>query len=315
MATVFKFTPTQIYTLHQNASKTNILHHLDSANHLTRLPISIPRSSTPRTSPFTEKLSAEIRERPMVVPSCSKKGLEVFIWLELDLGTVKALRVIKSANIVLYDRLVSNDIMDLVQPDAKMLYVGKTAGYHMGATVVRLKGGNPLIFGRGGEEMDFLQQQGIHVKVISGITAASGIPAEVGIPLTHRGFFEFSNVDVSFSASIVRFLTGHSTKGGSDPLFIEENAATPDTTLIVYRGLSTLPSLAFNLICRDGFPLDTPSVAVFAELNDLVHKVNAAELVSPMLLIIRKVVALSPLWLLCIRDEALLVEATWQQLQ
>ncbi|ERN18194.1 hypothetical protein AMTR_s00054p00203210 [Amborella trichopoda] len=173
--------------------------------------------------------------------------------------------------------------------------------------------------------------------------------------------FEFSNVDVSFSASIVRFLTGHSTKGGSDPLFIEENAATPDTTLIVYRGLSTLPSLAFNLICRDGFPLDTPSVAVernynecpilpviisslegrskafhvlyiglnyrreshlgsnalqvFAELNDLVHKVNAAELVSPMLLIIRKVVALSPLWLLCIRDEALLVEATWQQLQ
>ncbi|ERN18196.1 hypothetical protein AMTR_s00054p00203410 [Amborella trichopoda] len=72
MATVFKFTPTQIYTLHQNASKTNILHHLDSANHLTRLPISIPRSSTPRTSPFTEKLSAEIRERPMVVPSCSK---------------------------------------------------------------------------------------------------------------------------------------------------------------------------------------------------------------------------------------------------
>ncbi|ERN18189.1 hypothetical protein AMTRI_Chr11g153910 [Amborella trichopoda] len=370
MATVFKISPAQISTFHQIASKPNIFHHHDSAN---RLPISIPRCSTPRTSPFTEKHSMQRYERDQwlypVAQKCSRplpgdlgSGSDDDIALQLpelkkllqalkarragegggrregpgsvylvgtgpgdpELLTVKALRLIKSANLVLYDRLVSNDIMDLVQPDAKMLYVGKTAGYHsrtqdeihelllsfaeVGATVVRLKGGDPLIFGRGGEEMDFLQQQGIHVKVIPGITAASGIAAELGIPLTHRGV-----------ANSVRFLTGHSRKGGSDPLFIEENAAALDTTLIVYMGLSTLPSLALKLICRDGLPPDTPSVAVergttpqqrmvFAELKYLVDKVKAAELVSPTLIIIGKVVALSPLWLQCIRDEALLVE-------
>ncbi|MCD7472986.1 hypothetical protein HAX54_014513 [Datura stramonium] len=107
-----------------------------------------------------------------------------------ELLTVKALRVIQNADLLLYDRLVSNEVLDLVGPDARLLYVGKTAGYHSrtqeeihelllsfaeaGANVVRLKGGDPLVFGRGGEEMDFLQQKGIQVKVIPGITAASG---------------------------------------------------------------------------------------------------------------------------------------------
>ncbi|XP_048131053.1 S-adenosyl-L-methionine-dependent uroporphyrinogen III methyltransferase, chloroplastic-like, partial [Rhodamnia argentea] len=99
-----------------------------------------------------------------------------------ELLTLKAVRVIKGANLLLYDRLVSNDVLDLVGPDVRVLYVGKTAGYHSrtqdeihelllnfaeaGATIVRLKGGDPLVFGRGGEEMDFLQQQGIQVQVI-----------------------------------------------------------------------------------------------------------------------------------------------------
>ncbi|ERM98803.1 hypothetical protein AMTR_s00093p00090340 [Amborella trichopoda] len=278
MATVFKLTPPQISTFHQNASKTNILHHLDSPNRLTGLPISIPRSSTPRTSPFTEKHSVQRYERDQWLARRAGEGggrreRPGSVYLvgtgpgDPELLTVKALRVNKSANLVLYDRLVSNDIMDWVQPNAKMLYVGKTAGYHsrtqdeihelllsfaeVGATVVRLKGGYLLIFGRGGEEMDFLQQQGIHIKVIPRITAASGIAAELGIPLTHHGV-----------ANSIRFLTRHSRKGGSSPLFIEENAATPDTTLIMYMGLSTLPSLALNLIHRDGLPPDTPSVAV-----------------------------------------------------
>ncbi|XP_073219880.1 S-adenosyl-L-methionine-dependent uroporphyrinogen III methyltransferase, chloroplastic isoform X2 [Cicer arietinum] len=183
-----------------------------------------------------------------------------------ELLTLKAVRVIKSADLLLYDRLVSNDVLDLVGPFAKLLYVGKTAGYHSrtqeeihelllsfaeaGATVVRLKGGDPLVFGRGGEEMDFLQQQGIHVKVIPGITAASGIAAELGIPLTHRGI-----------ANSVRFLTGHSRKGGTDPLFVSENAADPDSTLVVYMGLSTFPSLSQKLM-HHGLSPQTPAVAI-----------------------------------------------------
>ncbi|GMN55323.1 hypothetical protein TIFTF001_024430 [Ficus carica] len=252
-----------------------------------------------------------------------------------ELLTMKAVRVIKGADLLLYDRLVSNDVLDLVGEDAKLLYVGKTAGYHSrtqvswnlsefhsfflvfeckmlnwfleeihelllsfaeaGATVVRLKGGDPLVFGRGGEEMDFLQQQGIQVKVIPGITAASGIAAELGIPLTHRGV-----------ANSVRFLTGHSRKGGTDPLFVAENAADPDTTLVVYMGLSTLPSLALKLM-RHGLPSNTPAVAVergttpqqrmvFAELKDLASVIASVELVSPTLIVIGKVVALSPFW-------------------
>ncbi|XP_051121208.1 S-adenosyl-L-methionine-dependent uroporphyrinogen III methyltransferase, chloroplastic isoform X2 [Andrographis paniculata] len=228
-----------------------------------------------------------------------------------ELLTLKALRVIQGADLLLYDRLVSNDVLNLVGPDARLLYVGKTAGYHSrtqeeihelllsfaeaGANVVRLKGGDPLVFGRGGEEMDYLQQQGIAVKVIPGITAASGIAAELGIPLTHRGV-----------ANSVRFLTGHSRKGGTDPLYVAESAADPDCTLIVYMGLATLPSLAAKLMFY-GLPDDTPAAAiergttphqriVFAALKDLADEIAAQQLVSPTLIIIGKVVALSPLW-------------------
>ncbi|KAI4333176.1 hypothetical protein L6164_018014 [Bauhinia variegata] len=238
---------------------------------------------------------------------------------EAELLTLKAVRVIKSADLLLYDRLVSNDVLDLVGPDAKLLYVGKTAGYHSrtqeeihelllsfaeaGATVVRLKGGDPLVFGRGGEEMDFLQQQGIQVKVVPGITAASGIAAELGIPLTHRGV-----------ANSVRFLTGHSRKGGTDPLFVAENAADPDSTLVVYMGLSTLPSLAQKLM-HHGLSPRTPAAAiergttpqqrtVFAELKDLAEEITSAQLVSPTLIIIGKVVALSPFWPISAREVA-----------
>ncbi|TQD85095.1 hypothetical protein C1H46_029379 [Malus baccata] len=252
-----------------------------------------------------------------------------------ELLTMKAYRVIQSADLLLYDRLVSNDVLDLVGSGARLLYVGKTAGYHSrtqeeihelllsfaeaGANVVRLKGGDPLVFGRGGEEMDFLRQQGIEVNVIPGITAASGIAANLGIPLTHRGV-----------ANSVRFLTGHSRKGGTDPLFVAENAADPDSTLVVYMGLSTLPSLAQKLV-HHGLSPNTPAVAVergttpqqrmdlsytdrnsdrvFAELKDVADEIVSAELVSPTLIIIGKVVALSPLWPYASKEVSCLVEA------
>ncbi|PUZ55690.1 hypothetical protein GQ55_5G232900 [Panicum hallii var. hallii] len=243
-----------------------------------------------------------------------------------ELLTLKAVRAIEAADLVLYDRLVSNDVLDLVGEGARLLYVGKTAGYHSrtqeeihelllsfaeaGANVVRLKGGDPLVFGRGGEEMDFLQQQGIRVEVIPGITSASGIAAELGIPLTHRGV-----------ATSVRFLTGHSRNGGTDPLYVAGNAADPDTTLVVYMGLSTLPSLAPKLM-NHGLPPDTPAVAVergttpqqrmvFSLLKDLVDEVKSADLVSPTLIIIGKVVALSPFWVESSEHDALKIESSY----
>ncbi|KAM7265349.1 hypothetical protein ACFE04_003032 [Oxalis oulophora] len=208
-----------------------------------------------------------------------------------ELLTLKAVRVIQSAHLLLYDRLVSNQVLDLVAPNARLLYVGKTAGYHSRT-----------------------QETVINVVLIismlvrfSGITAASGIAAELGIPLTHRGV-----------ATSVRFLTGHSRKGGKDPLFVAENAADPDSTLVVYMGLATLPALAEKLMYH-GLPSDTPAVAVergttpqqrmvFAELKDLANEITAAELVSPTLIVIGKVVALSPLWPHASIEESCLLE-------
>ncbi|XP_016170567.1 uncharacterized protein LOC107613194 [Arachis ipaensis] len=282
--------------------------------------------------PELKKLLQVLREKRESEGKCSSEGKCVLgnVFLvgtgpgDPELLTLKAVRVIKGADLLLYDRLVSNDVLDLVAPHARLLYVGKTAGYHSrtqeeihelllsfaeaGATVVRLKGGDPLVFGRGGEEMDFLQQQGIQVKVIPGITAASGIAAELGIPLTHRGI-----------ANSVRFLTGHSRKGGTDPLFVAKNAADPDSTLVVYMGLSTLPSLAQKLMCH-GLSPETPAAAiergttpqqrtVFAKLKDLSEKITSAGLVSPTLIIIGKVVELSPFWPMSTKEESCLMQA------
>lgn len=278
--------------------------------------------------PELKKMLQVLREKREGEGGCDRRGPgNVFLVGtgpgDPELLTLKALRVIQNADLLLYDRLVSNEVLDLVGPDARLLYVGKTAGYHSrtqeeihelllsfaeaGANVVRLKGGDPLVFGRGGEEMDFLQQKGIQVKVIPGITAASGISAELGIPLTHRGV-----------ANSVRFLTGHSRKGGTDPLFVAENAADPDSTLVVYMGLSTLPSLASKLI-HHGLPTDTPAVAiergttpqqrvVFAELKNLAEDIVSHQLESPTLIIIGKVVALSPLWPHSAEETPVLVE-------
>lgn len=106
--------------------------------------------------------------------------------------------------------------------------------------------------------------------MIAGITAASGIAAELGIPLTHRGV-----------ATSVRFLTGHSRKGGTDPLFVAENAADPDTTLVVYMGLGTLPSLAQKLMDH-GLPCDTPAVAVERGTTPLQRTVSNQTILSSL---------------------------------
>jgi siroheme synthase len=164
--------------------------------------------------------------------------------------------------------------------------------------VVRLKGGDPLVFGRGGEESDYLRSRGIDVAVSPGITAAAGIAAELGIPLTHRGV-----------ANSVRFLTGHSREGGEEPAeAVAALGANADaaTTLVLYMGLATLPALSAALR-EAGLDARTPAVAVergttreqrrvFARLGGVAAATRAVGLASPTLVIVGHVVALSPLW-------------------
>jgi len=246
-----------------------------------------------------------------VEPSCAPTVYLVGVGPgDVELLTVKALRLMQEADLVLYDRLIAPEILDLVGGDAAMLYVGKEAGLHTrpqeeihelllsfattGKTVVRLKGGDPTVFGRGGEEMEYLERQGVDVRIVPGITAASGISAALGVPLTHRDY-----------ADSVRFITGHARSENSAPVeerYPWEQLVEPKTTLVIYMGLSTLPALSEGL-ADAGLPLSTPALAVqdgttstqrvvASTLGGLPADVEDAKLRSPTLVVIGQVVSL-----------------------
>lgn len=222
-----------------------------------------------------------------------------------ELLTLKALRLMQQADVVIYDRLVSPAIMELCRRDATKIYVGKARSNHAvpqeginallveyaskGQRVCRLKGGDPFIFGRGGEEIQELFAAGVPFQVVPGITAASGCSAYAGIPLTHRDY-----------AQSVRFLTGH-LKEGSPELPWDE-LVYQNQTLVLYMGLVGLEKICEKLIehgQRPDMPValiskgTTPEQKVLVgTLEDIASKVEENHIQAPTLTIIGDVVSL-----------------------
>jgi uroporphyrin-III C-methyltransferase/precorrin-2 dehydrogenase/sirohydrochlorin ferrochelatase len=223
-----------------------------------------------------------------------------------DLLTLKALRTLQEADVIVYDRLVSQEIMRLSRTDAEKINAGKASSRHTlpqeeinqllvrlareGKKVVRLKGGDPFIFGRGGEEIETLMAEGIPFQIVPGVTAATGCAAYAGIPLTHRDH-----------AQSVAFVTGHSREGLGSTVDWQK-LVNPQQTLVVYMGLQALPQIRDQLITHGCEPMMPAAIieqgttphqrVVTGTLGDLYEKATAAGIESPALTIIGRVVEL-----------------------
>jgi uroporphyrin-III C-methyltransferase / precorrin-2 dehydrogenase / sirohydrochlorin ferrochelatase len=228
-----------------------------------------------------------------------------------DLLTFRALRLMQQCDVCVYDKLVSPEVMELVRRDAELIFVGKSRDQHTmpqeeinellaklalsGKRVLRLKGGDPFIFGRGGEEIETLMQHGVPFQVVPGITAANGVSSYAGIPLTHRDY-----------AQACLFITGHlKAKEGSTELSLDLDwvaMSRPRQTVVIYMGLVGLKEICEKLI-EHGVASTMPVAVVqqgttqrqkvvTATLADLAEKVEAAGMKPPCLTIIGEVVKL-----------------------
>ena len=224
-----------------------------------------------------------------------------------DLLTVRAARVIGAAEIVFVDRLVGQGVIELISAAAEIVYVGKSKGEHSvpqgeiqrrmietakaGRRVVRLKGGDPFIFGRGGEELEALRAAGIDVEVVPGISSALGCAAAAQIPLTHRDM-----------AQAVTFVTGHAALG-QEPDLDWQALARPNQTVVVFMGVGTAGTIAARLVAAGRDPV-TPiaviengtranEISAFGQLGNVADVIYAAGINGPALLIIGEVVALA----------------------
>ncbi len=222
-----------------------------------------------------------------------------------ELLTLRAARLLAAAEVIVYDNLVSPAVLDLAAAAAERIYAGKERGNHSlpqeqinellvrqaqrNRIVVRLKGGDPYVFGRGGEEVETLADYGVPFEVVPGVTAASGVAAYAGIPLTHRGF-----------ASACVFAAGYLKDGSIDLDW--EGLARPRQTVVIYMGLHGLRVLSDRLIAH-GLPGDTPAAivqqgttpqqrVVTGTLATLPALAEAAQLKPPTLIIIGRVVQL-----------------------
>ena len=216
-----------------------------------------------------------------------------------ELLTLRAWRLITQAEAVVYDNLVGAEVIALIPASARRVYAGKESGRHAlpqeeinqllvdlaseGLNVVRLKGGDPFIFGRGGEEMEALEAAGVPFEIVPGVTTASAVGAYTGVPLTHR----------AHACSLI-LTTGHLKDGTLDLDW--QVLARDRQTLVVYMGLAALPQVCAELIAH-GLPADTPGMvvqsattraqrSVAAPVSELAAKVAAAGLRSPALIVI-----------------------------
>lgn len=224
---------------------------------------------------------------------------------DVELLTLKALRALARADVALIDDLVNRDVLQFLRPDARVIETGKRGGCRstpqafierqmvrfarQGLCVARVKGGDPFVFGRGGEEVQALRDAGIEVEVVSGITAGTGVPATLGIPLTHRDH-----------ASGVTFITGHAREGGA---ICWDALARAGTTLVIYMGVGRLQEITARLLAA-GMPPFTPAAAIqdgtlptqrqiLSTLGGLPGAVRRGGIESPALIVIGQVVNLA----------------------
>ncbi len=223
-----------------------------------------------------------------------------------DLLTVRAAREIARADVIFADRLVGAGILELASPDARIVSVGKSKGEHSvpqdqiherlieaareGMRVVRLKGGDPFVFGRGGEEVEALRAAGVPVEVVPGVSAAMGCAAALQIPLTHRDL-----------AQAVTFVTGHAALG-KEPKLDWDSLAKANQTVVVYMGVGTAGAISTRLIAH-GRDADTPVAViengtrpnqrtVYGALGDLPDLIASSGIEGPAVLVIGEVAAL-----------------------
>ena len=222
-----------------------------------------------------------------------------------ELLTLKALQLMQQADVVVYDYLVSDEIMELVRRDADLVCVGKRLGDHsvaqedtnqmlvdfakQGKKVCRIKGGDPFIYGRGGEEVQVLAANQVSYQIVPGITAAAGCSAYAGIPLTHRDH-----------AQAIQFVTGHCKKDGQELDW--QSLAKPNQTLAIYMGVIKSPHIQAQLL-KHGRNADTPVAiiengtrknqrVVTGKLGELADLIESHSIISPALLIIGEVASL-----------------------
>nr|BBH92432.1 hypothetical protein KTA_06310 [Thermogemmatispora argillosa] len=224
-----------------------------------------------------------------------------------DLITLRGLRCLRAADVVIYDRLVAPELLAEVRAGAELIFAGKSPGCHQmsqaeinrllieharrGALVVRLKGGDPFVFGRGGEEAEALAQAGIPFEVVPGVSAALAVPAYAGVPVTHRGL-----------ASLVTIVTGHKERGHDASAVDWRTLARVRGTLVILMGVKTLPQIATELQAG-GLDPATPALVVEwgtlpqqrcvqGRLADIAERAAQAGLRAPAVIVIGEVVRL-----------------------